>query len=576
MVALAAREAKGAMPGEAVSINVYARVRGSSDEVVTPADKPGALICRNLEFSLDSAFNSEASQKDCFDSVEASSQAVARVLQGFNSTVLAYGQTGSGKTFTMMGPEEADFGNPDAPELGLVPRACGQIFSNLPAGFSVKVSYLEIYNDRVNDLLGQKEDLTLRAQGVGVVPDGLQLRQVSSVKDVMAAIKLGDGRRVIAAMAMNPRSSRGHGVVAIHLLDAKGNAYGRLTLADLAGMESSKKSSAVPDSSGKGADPIRKEEAKRINTSLLALSSVISVLASKGTARVPYRDSKLTRLLQDSLGGNCKCCILVTIRCEKENLDEAINTLRFAQRAKNVTVNLVSNANARDDAKPKSAKLAEELSMATAALGDFETKLAASENHKETLLAQVNNLKEEMEVLQREGAKKPRASLTGGGGSGRLGSGRFSSTMQAHVQMLEAKVEALEEENRTLRQRELMRKMFALGDQAMADEASGGSGEAASTPAPAAQPQELNAPPKIEFTLLRGFTARELVTFDPFRGFDIAQADGFDNIEEAATAKPGKRRGEQQVESLTRQSTLSRISSFMGSFRSKQQQVTPS
>ena len=106
--------------------------------------------------------------------------------------------------------------------------------------------------------------------------------------------------------------------------------------------------------------------------------------------------------------------------------------------------------------------------MATAALGDFETKLAASENHKETLLAQVNNLKEEMEVLQREGAKKPRASLTGGGGSGRLGSGRFSSMMQAHVQMLEAKVEALEEENRTLRQRELMRKMFALGDQAMA------------------------------------------------------------------------------------------------------------
>ena len=562
------------MPGEAVSINVYARVRGSSDEVVTPADKPGALLCRNLEFSLDAAFDSKASQRDCFDSLEAGSQAVSRVLQGFNSTVLAYGQTGSGKTFTMMGPEEADFGNPDAPELGIVPRACGQIFSNLPAGFSVKVSYLEIYNDRVNDLLGQKDDLTLRAQGVGVVPDGLQLRTVTSVKEVMAAIKLGDGRRVIAAMAMNPRSSRGHGVVAVHLLDAKGNAYGRLTLADLAGMESSKKSSAVPDSSGKGADPIRKEEAKRINTSLLALSSVISVLASKGTARVPYRDSKLTRLLQDSLGGNCKCCILVTIRCEKENLDEAINTLRFAQRAKNVTVNLVSNATARDDAKPKSAKLAEELSMATAALGDFENKLAASENHKETLLAEVNNLKEEMEVLQRESAQKPRASLTGGGGSGRL-----TSATQAQVQMLEAKVEALEEENRTLRQRELMRKMFALGDKAMADEASGGSGsEAAATPAPAAPPQGPNGlpPPKIEFTLLRGFTARELVTFDPFRGFDMAQADGFASIEEeAATAKPRKRGGEQQVESLTRQSTLSRISSFMGSFRSRQQ-VTPS
>eukprot|EP00964_Phaeocystis_antarctica_P033272 scaffold18890_cov60-Phaeocystis_antarctica.AAC.5 len=213
--------------------------------------------------------------------------------------------------------------------------------------------------------------------------------------------------------------------------------------------------------------------------------------------------------------------------------------------------------------------------MATAALGDFENKLAASENHKETLLAEVNNLKEEMEVLQREGAKKPRASLTGGGGgSGRFGGG---SATQAQVQMLEAKVEALEEENRTLRQRELMRKMFALGDKAMADEASGGGGEAAATPAPAAPSNGGAAPPpKIEFTLLRGFTARELVTFDPFRGFDMAQADGFANIEEEAeAAKPRKKGAEQQVEALTRQSTLSRISSFMGSFRSKQQ-VTPS
>ena len=210
--------------------------------------------------------------------------------------------------------------------------------------------------------------------------------------------------------------------------------------------------------------------------------------------------------------------------------------------------------------------------MATAALGDFENKLAASENHKETLLAEVNNLKEEMEVLQREGAKKPRASLTGGGGSG-----RFSSATQAQVQMLEAKVEALEEENHTLRQRELMRKMFALGDKAMADEASGGGGEAVATPAPAAPSNGGAAPPpKIEFTLLRGFTARELVTFDPFRGFDMAQADGFANIEEEAeAAKPRKKGAEQQVEALTRQSTLSRISSFMGSFRSKQQ-VTPS
>lgn len=202
--------------------------------------------------------------------------------------------------------------------------------------------------------------------------------------------------------------------------------------------------------------------------------------------------------------------------------------------------------------------------MATAALSDFEQKLAASENHKETLLAQVDNLRQEMEVLQRErGANKARASFAGGGGSGRFGSGRLSSTsaMQAHVHMLEAKVEALEEENRTLRQRELMRKMFELGDQAKADEASSGGGEAAST-APAA-------------TLLRGLTARELVTFDPFRGFEMAQADEFADIEEEASTAKSRKKQQVESETLTRQSTLSKISNFMGSFRAKQQ-ITPS
>ena len=155
-------------PAESVSINVYARVRGSSDEVATPAETPGALVCRNLEFKMDGAFDCNTDQKTLYD---ASTQSqVERVMSGFNSTILAYGQTGSGKTFTMMGPEEADFDNPDAPELGLVPRACGQIFRSLPAGFSVAVSYIEIYNDAVNDLLGEKKDVRLIAQAARRLP----------------------------------------------------------------------------------------------------------------------------------------------------------------------------------------------------------------------------------------------------------------------------------------------------------------------------------------------------------------------------------------------------------------------
>ena len=512
------------MPGE--SIGVYARVRGSSDEVSTAADKPGSLTVRNLEFTLDAAYDSAADQQAVYDG--AAHAQVERVLQGFNATILAYGQTGSGKTYTMLGPEDADFDDPTGPNLGVIPRACGTLFSKLPAGHTVSVSYVEVYNDAVNDLLGKGEDLKLHARGQSVVPDGLKLEPVTSVKEVMAAIKLGDTRRVIAAMAMNPRSSRGHGIVQIHVKTAKGEAYGRLTLADLAGMESSKKSAAVEPAAGSNpsASAARREEAKRINTSLLALSSVISALAANAT-RVPYRDSKLTRLLQDSLGGNCKCAIIVTVRCEKQNIDEAINTLRFAQRAKNVTVNLVSNAQAASDSKPKAAKLAEELDAAKSALGEFEEKLASSEQHKEQLLAEVNNLMAEMQLLQREQASakerhdaRARASVASGGGGG--------EDLSKQVRMLEARVEQLEEENRMLRQREIMRKMFILGDEAAQPEATKTTPRpmllASSHPAPpVAEPAAF---PQIQMpVMMRGFTQRQLVCFEPLGGFGNVAED---------------------------------------------------
>lgn len=177
-------------------------------------------------------------------------------------------------------------------------------------------------------------------------------------------------------------------------------------------------------------------------------------------------------------------------------------------------------------------------------------------------------------MLQREGAAPRTATFSG------------SAATQAQVKLLEAKVEALEEENRTLRQRELMRKMFALGDKAKADEeganakAAGGSVSSSAASAPGAPPKlgpNGLPPPRIEFTLLRGFTARELVTFDPFRGFDMAQAEGFGVIEEEeVAAKPRKGSGsKQKAESLTKQSTLSRISSFMG-FSGSSKQITPS
>eukprot|EP00966_Prymnesium_polylepis_P283969 6560310-Prymnesium_polylepis.1 len=149
----------------------------------------------------------------------------------------------------------------------------------------------------------------------------------------MDLLKRGNNRRVVAAMKMNDRSSRGHGILSVQVVEP--GALGaekttKLNLVDLAGMESSKKSFAVEGASNA---PARREEAKNINVSLYALGSVIERLSDGGGGHIPYRNSKLTRLLQDSLGGNSRCAILVTVRTEAANVDESIATLRLARRA---------------------------------------------------------------------------------------------------------------------------------------------------------------------------------------------------------------------------------------------------
>jgi len=274
---------------------------------------------------------------------------VAAVLAGYNATIMAYGQTGSGKTHTMFGPDEvlSDFLSCD-PELhGIVPRASEQLFEGLRHGaadssFIVQCSYVEVYNDRLNDLLGSKQNLQMRERpGAGIVVEGLVHEMVTGSRELMHQLAKGNAKRVVAAMKMNPRSSRGHAIFTVYvkeILAYGGEKAGKLNLVDLAGMESSKKSYAMEGASNHA---MRKEEAKNINTSLYALGTVIEKLSEAGKtggkgAHVPYRDSKLTRLLQDSLGGNSKSTIVVTLRIEAQNIEETTNTLRFAQRAKAV------------------------------------------------------------------------------------------------------------------------------------------------------------------------------------------------------------------------------------------------
>ena len=354
------------------AIGVYARVRpgpaGITNEIIVRKSYgvQKDVQVRNLEFSMDWVFDEDATQQEVYDIV--GERRVQRVLQGYNVCLLAYGQTGSGKTFTMFGPDSVmeNWQKSSEEEYGLAPRAISAFFdgvTSLPEDkqYLVTCSSVEVYNDQCNDLLGGRKGLSVREAADGRVSvEGLSKEVVSSPGEVMEAVKRGNANRVVAAMKMNARSSRSHVIFSIGLSEVGGEEGGRLYLVDLAGMESSKKSYSVEGASSK---PMRREEARNINTSLYALGSVIERLSASsrhhhhpaGAAggagaegggaggvgagvHIPYRDSKLTRVLQECLGGNCASAIVVTLRAEPQNLDETLGTLRFAQRARAVPV----------------------------------------------------------------------------------------------------------------------------------------------------------------------------------------------------------------------------------------------
>ena len=225
---------------------------------------------------------------------------------------------------------------------GIALRAMSDLFASA-AGSGVSnmaCTYVEVYNDQCNDLLGGTKRLALR-EGTHGVPyvDGLVQERVASLDEAMEALSKGNARRTVAQMKMNQRSSRGHAVFTLEV--TSGGRSGKLVLVDLAGMESSKKSYAVE---GASSAPQRREEARHINTSLYALGTVIERLSSAArappgavSAHIPFRDAKLTRLLQDCMQSGT-VAFVVTLRAEPSNLDECAATLRFAQRARAVPV----------------------------------------------------------------------------------------------------------------------------------------------------------------------------------------------------------------------------------------------
>ena len=282
-------------------------------------------------FVFDYVFTPDAQQESVYN--VSAKPIVEAVMQGFNGTVFAYGQTSSGKTFTMTGPDlqSSEF-------MGIIPRMILTVFNKIEIAdpkieFQVKVGYCEIYLEKIKDLLNpSKSNLKIhedKTRGVHIAD--LTEAYAASGKEVYELMKIGTGNREVGFTQMNAGSSRSHSIFILTITQTNSDDYsaktGKLYLVDLAGSEKVGKTGA----SGK-----RLEEAKNINKSLTMLGSVITALTDGKSMHIPYRDSKLTRVLQDSLGGNSKTSLIVTCSPSPFNEAETLSTLRFGVRAKSI------------------------------------------------------------------------------------------------------------------------------------------------------------------------------------------------------------------------------------------------
>ena len=315
-----------------------------------PSDDP-ALLYATHRFTFDAVHGPDDDQEDVY--AASARPSVAAALAGYNAAIIAYGQTGAGKTHTMEGA-------PSGPARGIVPRAVEDAFAGIEADaaaasrFLVRASYLQIYNEVVSDLLRpERTNLLIREDARrGVYVEGLSEWVVRSPAEVAALMERGRSVRATGATKMNELSSRSHAVLTIVIERCAGGSgdgasasrppsghttttppsravkVGKLHLVDLAGSERV----AITGATGQ-----RLAESKRINASLSALGNVIAALTSRGPRpHIPYRDSKLTRLLEDSLGGNCVTTLVATVSPSACAFPESLSTLKFATRAKTV------------------------------------------------------------------------------------------------------------------------------------------------------------------------------------------------------------------------------------------------
>lgn len=298
-----------------------------------------------LSFNFDYIFPQQSTQEEIYQS--AGKPLIDDIFKGYNTTIFAYGQSGSGKTTTMSGyshvvDKSELLSNDDVilwtkPEdMGIVPRIIKDIFDLIPTKkdhqFSIQISYVEIYLEKIRDLLNPINDnLEIReSRYKGIWIDDVTEVYVSSFNDAIKIIRKGELNRSVASTAMNAHSSRSHSLISVNLsqinLKTQVKTLSRMVFVDLAGSEKVEKTKA---------EGLLLKQAQATNKSLLALGLVIKALVDK-KSHVPYRDSKLTRLLTDSLGGNSKTHLILTCSLAGYNMEETISTLRFGTITQNI------------------------------------------------------------------------------------------------------------------------------------------------------------------------------------------------------------------------------------------------
>uniref|UniRef100_A0A671WIU2 Kinesin family member 21B n=1 Tax=Sparus aurata TaxID=8175 RepID=A0A671WIU2_SPAAU len=398
--------------------------------LVTPGE-PQVLLGKDKAFTYDYVFDIDSEQQSIYQACVY--KLIEGCFEGYNATVFAYGQTGSGKTYTMGTGFDV---NLSQQEQGIIPRAVHQLFEGIqncreraqetgsqPPEFKVSAQFLELYNEEILDLFdgsrdpdsrSRKSNIKIHEDASGsIYTTGVTSRLVHTEEELLQCLKLGALSRTTASTQMNAQSSRSHAIFTIHLcqmrvcqqLQMNGEVNGvdssaitqpefetlmaKFHFVDLAGSERLKRTGATGD---------RAREGISINCGLLALGNVISALgdqAKKG-GHVPYRDSKLTRLLQDSLGGNSRTVMIACVSPSDRDFMETLNTLKYANRARNIKNKVVVN---QDKTSQQISALRAEIARLQLELMEYKAgKRVASEDGSEGY----SDLYQENAMLQRE------------------------------------------------------------------------------------------------------------------------------------------------------------------------------